>query len=161
MGIRFLPKATADAMDRMYGSLGGILLVLGILISPHARWALSRSVPTWLGKVSFAIYLIHGTMLRTVFAWVLHLGQGLAVFGEFLEDGSEYRFERYPVPGFWKCAFATVVMAVCTCAASQLWNMKLEPLFAKITTKLEGLVSGRFSIEVKATEKSILPTRKD
>ena len=158
LGARFLP---AGNLDRMYGSLGGILLVFGILVSPHARWALSQKPLEWLGQVSFAIYLLHGMLLRTVFAWVLHLGQPLAPFGQYGDDGQQYRIERYPVPGFFQCALATLVLAACVGGASQVWNMKLEPLFAKITAKLEGLVTGKYSIEVKSTESPILPTRKD
>ncbi|KAK5507868.1 hypothetical protein LTR07_011092 [Exophiala xenobiotica] len=158
LGVRFLP---ADNLDRMYGSLGGILLVFGILVSPHARWALSQKPLEWLGQVSFAIYLLHGMLLRTVFAWVLHLGQPLAPFGHHGDDGQQYWIERYPVPGFFQCALATLVLAACVGGASHLWNMKLEPLFAKMTAKLEGLVTGKYSIEVKSTDTPILPIRKD
>lgn len=160
MGVRYLPDVTVDALDRTYGSLGGILLILGILVSPHARWVCSRRPLLWLGKVSYAIYLLHGLMMRTVFAWVLHLGQPLEVFHQHGDDGSDYHFQRYPVPGFGQCALATVVLAVCLGVASQVWRVKMEPMFAKLAARLEGLVMGK-SCAVVDCEKSLLPTRND
>jgi hypothetical protein len=160
-GTRFLPDVATEGLDRMYGSLGGILLMVGIIISPHARWLLSQKPLVWLGEVSFAIYLLHGMLLRTVFAWVLHLGQQLIPFGRTAEDGAEYRVERYPVPEFLPCALATLVLALCIAGASHVWNMKLEPLFGKITNKLEGLVTAKGSVELKSSENSILPIRND
>lgn len=157
-GVRFLP---GESVDRMYGSLGGIVLVFGIIISPHARWVLSQRPLEWLGKVSFAIYLLHGMLLRTIFAWVLHLGQSLTPFVQTGEDGREFYVNRYPVPGFFQCAFATMVLAACLAVASQIWNLKLEPVFGKITTRLERVATGKSSPEVKSGEDSILPTRKD
>ncbi|KIV84971.1 hypothetical protein PV11_00716 [Exophiala sideris] len=160
-GIRFLPEVASENLDRMYGSLGGILLMVGIIISPHARWVLSQGPLVWLGEVSFAIYLLHGMLLRTVFAWVLQIGQPLTPFGRRAEDGAEYRIERYPVPGFLHCTLATIVLALCVAGASHVWNMKLEPLFGKITNKLEGIMTAKSSVELKSPEKSILPIRND
>jgi len=161
VGVRYLPVVTEGALDRFYGSLGGILLVFSVLISPHARWVCSRRPLLWLGKISFAIYLLHGLMMRTVFASVLHLGQSLEVFHEQGEDGTDYHFQRYPIPGFWQCTLATVVLAVCVGVTSQTWNVKMEPLFAQMATSLERLVTGKSYMVVESAEKSILPTRKD
>ncbi|KIX01611.1 uncharacterized protein Z518_09337 [Rhinocladiella mackenziei CBS 650.93] len=151
-GIRFLPVDYTASLDRMYGSLGGLLLMVGILISPHARWALSSRPLIWLGKVSFAIYLLHGMIVRTIFAWILHFGHPKELIPESTQNGAEYHVERYPVPGFSQRAFATIILALCVGAASHEWTMKMEPLFAKITTKLEGLVTGKFYIELKSKE---------
>ncbi|KIW19651.1 hypothetical protein PV08_00225 [Exophiala spinifera] len=156
-GLRFLPT---EAVDRMYGSLGGIALVFGIIISPHAHCVLSSKPLEWLGKVSFAIYLLHGMLLRTVFAWLLHLGQSLTPFVEN-EDGIDVDVNRYPVPGFFQCAFATVVSAACIAAASQVWTLKFDPLFGKITATLEGVTAGKSFVGVKSSEDPVLPTRKD
>ncbi|OAL35211.1 hypothetical protein AYO20_05465 [Fonsecaea nubica] len=158
---QYFPSEATSALERMYGSLGGVLLVFGILISPHARWMLSRPPLLWLGKVSFAIYLIHGMFLRTVFAWALHLGQAKQLVTDHAPDGEEYQMERYPLPGSFRRALATVVMAACVGVASHFWNLKLEPLFAKITAKLEGVVTGKVETGPKSNGATILPLRKD
>lgn len=161
-GTRYLGVDLGGSVDRFYGSLGGILLAFAILISPHTRWALSRPPLLWLGKVSFAIYLLHGIMMRTIFAWVLHLGHPLQLFDDLILDGAQYEEERYPVPGPLQCAVATVIFAVCTGATSHVWTIKLEPVFAQITTKLERLVTGKCSFEMRTAGKTtLLPLRND
>ena len=157
----YFPHDTHDAIDRAYGSLGGILLVLGILISPHARWALSRPALLWLGKVSFAIYLVHGMFLRTIFAWLLHLGQSVEAITEHDQWGREYQIERYPLPGSFQRALATVTMGVCVAVASHFWNLKLEPIFAMITNKLERIIKGNVDNTEPKANGTILPLRKD
>ncbi|RVX69259.1 hypothetical protein B0A52_07235 [Exophiala mesophila] len=149
-----------DAVDRFYGSIGGILLIFAVLISPHARWALSRKPLLWLGKVSFAIYLLHGLFMRTVFAWILHVGQSLVLTYQQTPEGAYYQDPRYPVPNSLRCALATIVLIICTGAASHVWNLKLEPIFAKTTTQLEQCVKGNYP-KMAATNGSILPLRKD
>ena len=159
---QYFPTETHGAIERIYGSLGGILLLAGIIISPHARWALSRPPLLWLGRVSFAIYLLHGMFLRTIFAWLLHLGQGKQVITEYDQGGREIHIERYPLPGSFQRAVATVVMAVCVGIASHFWNLKFEPIFAKITSKLESIVAGKVEMrEPKSNNATILPLRKD
>lgn len=165
----------AHALERMYGSIGGILLVACIVISPHARWALSQKPFKWLGKVSFAIYLIHGTFMRTVFAWVLFLGSEKQQFQKKVNTGNAWEtdvFEavwKYPVPGFFRCCIATVALLACTLVASQLWNMKVEPICGKLTVLVEKLVKGQLSSEetlnfmgrAPSDKQPILPTRRD
>ena len=160
--MQHFPSENHSYIDRIYGSIGGILLVGGIIISPHARWALSRPPLLWLGKVSFAIYLVHGTFLRTVFAWLLHLGQSTVLIVDHDSAGREFRVDRYPVPSSLQCAMATVVMGVCVAVASHFWNLKLEPIFAKITNNLESFVTGKVDAsEPKSNGTTILPLRKD
>lgn len=158
----------AHALERMYGSIGGILLVACIIISPHARWALSQKPLKWLGKVSFAIYLLHGTFMRTVFAWFLFFGSEMQETQKQVggDPGMPDVFEvvlKYPVPGFFRCFIATLALLASTLAASQLWNMKVEPICAKLTTLAEKLVKGQLSSEEasKSDKQPILPTRRD
>lgn len=165
----------AHALERMYGSIGGILLVACIIISPHARWALSQKPLKWLGKVSFAIYLLHGTFMRTVFAWFLFFGSDRQQYQKQVSagvPGMADTFEavwKYPVPGFFRCCIATVVLLASTLAASQLWSMKVEPFCAKLTTLAEKLVKGQLSSEetlnfmgrTPSEKQTVLPTRRD
>jgi hypothetical protein len=138
------------------------MLIAGIIISPHARWALSRPPFLWLGKVSFAIYLVHGMFLRTVFAWILHLGQSKETITDHDQWGQEVHDERYPLPGFFQRALATVAMGLCVMVASHLWNLKFEPIFAKITSKSEAVVAGKVEVkELKPIGGPLLPLRKD
>ncbi|KAJ9610439.1 hypothetical protein H2200_005216 [Cladophialophora chaetospira] len=158
----YFPVTTLGVVERLYGSIGGVLLIAAIIISPHARWALSRKPLLWLGKASFAIYLLHGMFLRTVFAWILHLGQSKVITTKQADDGFGKLVEHYPLPGTSQRVLATVVMGVCVAIASHFWNSKLEPVFAKITSKLEGIVSGNAQIKDSLSNTGpLLPLRKD
>jgi hypothetical protein len=159
---KYFPSEAHMALERIYGSLGGIMLIAGIIVSPHARWALSRPPLLWLGKVSFAIYLLHGMFLRTTFAWLLHLGQSKAFVTDHDPTGAEILVERYPLPGPVQQAVATVAMGICVGVASHFWNLKLEPIFAKITGRLESIVAVKAGMhEIASNGGPILPLRKD
>jgi peptidoglycan/LPS O-acetylase OafA/YrhL len=162
----------AHALDRMYGSVGGIMLVGSIIVSPHARAFLSQALFRWLGKVSFAIYLLHGTFMRTIFAWFLFVGAEKQEFQEKYDPGwgaEEYTVVwKYPVPGRFRCIVATAALLASTLAASHFWNIKVEPLCARLTTVAEKLVTGQLtSNEARSvltgdpSEKQLLPVRRD
>jgi peptidoglycan/LPS O-acetylase OafA/YrhL len=158
----YFPAEALHAIERMYGSIGGVLLIQGIIVSPHARWLLSRPPMLWLGKVSFAVYLLHGMFLRTIFAWLLHIGTSMQTFTEPNGQGKFYAVERLSLPGLLQRAMATVVTIVCIGLASHVWNAKLEPIFARITNRLEKTVRGDCMVsEPKSNGSVILPLRKD
>lgn len=159
VGNRYLPVDTGEeSLDRTYGGMGAILLLTSIIISPHARHILSLEPLKWLGKVSFAVYLLHGMVLRTVFAWVLFFGQDLQEFMEQGTDGFVYSEWRYVVPGSLRCAFATVVSLAVILVASHLWSVKVEPAIARITRLLENTVTGRGETEKRVEgNRSLLP----
>jgi hypothetical protein len=128
----------------------------------------------WLGKVSFAIYLVHGTVMRTIFAWALFLGsekQELDVSVSHSDEGGWEIYQtaiRYLVPSTSRCVIATCVLLLATLLVSQLWSAKVEPLCAKTSSMVEKLVQGQFSgvdsqelFPIHDVEKSLLPTRRD
>jgi peptidoglycan/LPS O-acetylase OafA/YrhL len=140
-------------IERLYGTIGGLFLLFSIIISPHARHLLSRPPLRWLGKVSFAIYLLHGTILRSLFAWLLHFGTQMEEYQEFESKGDGWAGEvlvshmRYPVPSFFRCCVATTVSMAAILATSHLWSEKVEPVCAALTGAVEKLVKGKLSKE--------------
>jgi peptidoglycan/LPS O-acetylase OafA/YrhL len=161
-------------LERVYGSAGGVLLIAAIIISPYARSVLSKQPLKWLGKVSFAIYLVHGTVMRTVFAWALWLGskkQDVDVSVSHSDEGGWEIYQtanRYLIPGATRCFVATCVLLLATLLASHLWSSKIEPFCAKTSGVVEKLVQGQLLgvntqelLPSKNDEKSLLPTRRD
>jgi peptidoglycan/LPS O-acetylase OafA/YrhL len=59
-------------LSRYAHSVGAQILVLGVLFSPGAKRALSNKVIGWMGKTSFAVYLIHPLFIRTILVWTLY-----------------------------------------------------------------------------------------
>ena len=168
-GLKYLPGDTSGALARTYGSIGGALLIVSIIVSPYFRWILSRKPLQWLGKVSFAIYLLHGMVLRSVFAWVLFVGAEKVEIREMDADQTWRAHYRFPIPGGLRCGVATIIAFLVIFGASQVWNTKIEPLFGKITLRLEKLVTGQSGIEdfldmngtLQGEKEGLLPIRQD
>lgn len=138
------------SIHRLYGTIGGVLLLASIIISPHARHALSRPPLRWLGKISFAIYLLHGTILRSLFAWMLFCGSEMQEFQDMEQpsgwpEGFLVPHMRYPLPSTLRCVVATVVSLAAILFVSHLWNLKIEPWCASLTGLVEKLVKGDLS----------------
>ncbi|KAF2439482.1 hypothetical protein P171DRAFT_370050 [Karstenula rhodostoma CBS 690.94] len=132
------PKSAQFSMPRLIGSTGALILCFAILISPHMRRALAVKPLRWLGKLSFPIYLLHGTVMRTVLAYVVFAGQPLQAFP--LEKPTEDResIYRYAAPGTARIAMGIILMGVVTLYASHVWANNFEPAFGKITAWAEG-----------------------
>lgn len=153
------PANVMNDVARTYGSIGAILLIFSIVISPHQRNLLSHRVLIWLGKISFPIYLLHGTFMRSVFAWILFTSEPRAyeVRGA---DGNQYSIERYPQGSNLRVFVAVVVSMGMCLVASHYWAKKVEPLFAKITKFAEDRMTGKGE-NGAMFGKSILPVRKE
>ncbi|KAJ4290633.1 hypothetical protein N0V90_010851, partial [Kalmusia sp. IMI 367209] len=132
------PKSTHFAMPRLIGSTGALILCFAILISPHLRRALSVKPLRWLGKLSFPIYLLHGTVMRTVLAWFVFAGQPLEEFPLDPPEEDHDTVYRYAMPGTTRIAIGIILMALVTLYAGHLWANNFEPAFGKITAWAEG-----------------------
>lgn len=131
------PRSAQIQMPRLVGSTGALMLCFAILVSPHMRRALSIKPLRWLGKLSFPIYLLHGTVMRTVLAWFVFAGQPLKPFPLVPPVEEHYIIYRYAMPGTGRIAFGISVMAAFTLYASHLWANNLEPTFGRITAWAE------------------------
>ena len=128
---------------RFYGSFGALLLVFAIVISPHLRAALSRPVLLWLGKLSFPIYLLHGTLMRSVFAWMMFAGVPAVEMQQTGDDGKTSTVMRVPLPGLMRTAGSVVVFSVLLLGIAHFWAGRVEPWFGWITRKAEERMGGR------------------
>ena len=133
-GRNYLPE-THDP-PRVWGAFGSIAFVLGLMISPTLRRALSNRVCLWLGSISYPIYLLHGIFLRTVFAWILFVGEAVQI-KEIDHNGADVIVERYPLPGRARTTLALVVSMGLLLVVCEFWQNYMEPLFGRITKKAE------------------------
>ena len=124
---------------RFWPAVGAQLLIMTIICSPHLRRALSHKWLLWLGKISFPLYLLHGTFIRTVLAWLLMANQSLTQIRE--DDGSVNM--RYPLPGVGTFLIAMPVFLVILFSCTHVWAIKLEPWFGVITKEAETLMCGK------------------
>jgi len=57
---------------RFSSGIGLDLIAIGLHLSPMARTILSNKFFLWLGRMSFAVYLLHNQLLRSVLCWMVY-----------------------------------------------------------------------------------------
>lgn len=59
-------------VSKRYTALGIDITAFGLQACHPVKEVMSNRFFLWLGRNSFAVYLVHGTLLRTVLAWMLY-----------------------------------------------------------------------------------------
>lgn len=120
---------------RFYSAWGLEFIVLAIHYSPRAKDILANQTFLWLGKNSFAVYLLHGTLIRTLLAW--------AIFGVTMpldqahEDGTITPGPNLKAKGPWTKAFWFPVFFVLLYAVSHVWTTRVDPKCAEWSRAIE------------------------
>lgn len=119
---------------RYFTAFGLQCITLGIHTSPSAKNLLSNSFFLWLGKHSYAVYLLHGTLIRTIATWMF--------FGWTMpkiivrEDGSLDYGPQLQVCGRWRwygwMPFWWIGLYSCAIA----WTKWVDPVCARITESM-------------------------
>lgn len=132
-GGLLVPKGTDP--HRRFSALGVQLCAVAVFLSPALREALSHRALLWLGHHSFAVYLTHGTILRTVGVWVAY---GVRPGGRRRKDGS---YEAYtPVRSREAVCAAVVVFVVLSYGVAWAWMRWVDAACARATQWLEAKV---------------------
>ncbi|KAL8841215.1 MAG: hypothetical protein Q9170_001004 [Blastenia crenularia] len=148
-GFHKIAPAGAELM-RFWPTIGAQMLAFSIVMSPHLRRALSRPWLLWLGKISFPLYLLHGSFMRSILAWLLFSRQSLT---EIEEEGKKYR--RYPLPSTPTFLVVMPIFFGILFIATHFWATKVEPHFGIITKTAEDVMFG------KGDKGTALPVRRD
>lgn len=139
LGTVFVPAGT-PAGTRMT-TVCVQFCAVAIFLSPSLRDALSHSWLTWLGHHSFAVYLVHGTILRTVGMWIVYgmTAEGWVPPGNN-QDGSP-RPEHFLAPrGRGHIQIAVVVFTGLTYLAAWAWMKYVDTACARATQWIEGRI---------------------
>jgi len=131
----FFPKESE--IPRYYSGLGLIFIALGIHFSTSVKDVLANRYLLWFGKNSFAVYLLHGTLLRTVLVWML--------FGVTLPADVEVDGKMEPGPPLKICGrvgwyFWVSVWLVLLYSVANQWTKHVDPFCARSTFRLEKYV---------------------
>lgn len=126
-------------VGKRYTALGIDMIILAIYLSPTTKEFLSNRLLLWLGKQSFAVYLIHGTMLRVVLCWMLYGISGQPWNGREAGTDDE-RDDWLPLrsPVVVGISIPVWIGLVYICAAA--WTAYVDPFCARMTAKLEKAV---------------------
>jgi hypothetical protein len=112
-------------INRYVISVGTAFIAFGAFFSRDARHILSLPVMNFLGRISFPIYLIHNTLIRTILSWMIYrdsaVKEGLHPVDKqgkpkYLERGSAMAFV-IAIPLFYGILIYT----------SYLWTIYVDP----------------------------------
>ena len=131
-------------LERFWPSLGAQLVMLSVIFSPNLRRILTHRYLLWLGRVSFPLYLLHGTFMRSLLAWVLYGGRPTVETEEWDDTLKEhYKVNRIPAPRPLIFLFVLPLWALVVLSVTHLWADNVEPWFGVMTKKCEDTMFGR------------------
>ncbi|KAJ5099609.1 hypothetical protein N7532_006610 [Penicillium argentinense] len=125
-------------IGKRYSALGLDMMILAIYVSPSTKEFLSNRLLLWLGKQSFAVYLVHGTLLRVVLVWMLYgiSGQPWEGGEAATEDDREWLHLRPP----WVVSICIPIWIGIVYACAAVWTAYVDTFCASMTQKLERAV---------------------
>lgn len=126
---------------RQWPAIGGQILCLSALLSPDLRKFLSFRCFTFLGSISFSIYLLHGPLMRSVLVWLS--------FFPYLLFHTEPLEIPLPLPTSTVLMVVLPIFGSFLIAMSSLWTSKVEPHFGRVTKLIQ-------TIAATSNEKTIL-----
>lgn len=145
------PSSHPDT-PRFYTGLGLTFIATGIHFSDSVKQLLSHKYLLWLGKNSFAVYLLHGTLLRTVLVWMQY---GIIAPADIQnEDGTVSEGKHLELGGRLRFWFWIPVWFVLQYWVANLWTGWVDPFCARIT---EGIEKRVFATEDEEKSVPILP----
>ncbi|AEO68731.1 uncharacterized protein THITE_2170822 [Thermothielavioides terrestris NRRL 8126] len=114
---------------------------VSLFLAPVLQKLLSHPLLLWLGHHSFAVYLVHGTILRTVGIWIVYgiTGEPWEPAGHN-EDGSPRQQEWLQPRGGAHKLVAIVVFTALTYTAAWAWMKWVDTACARATQWLENKV---------------------
>ena len=136
---------------RFYPSLGVSILTFGIVFNSTARRILSHWSLCWMGKMSFAIYLLHAPLIRTLLTWMLYGASALPP-PELDEDGQQLPPGWVPIASRWICFVIIPVFYILLYKIAQAWSTHVDPWCGRVTNWVEEKVFR----EDSKTEKTLL-----
>lgn len=139
---------------RFYTAIGLVFISLGIHFSPLAKNALSSKYLLWFGKNSFAVYLIHGSLLRSLMVWMyfgIHKPEDVIVDGGGVEPGPPLKICGNARFWFWMPIWLGIVYTL-----ASLWTKYVDLWCARVTERLVRHVFEDPQVDL-SSEKRLLP----
>ena len=155
--LQFTPL-NAD-LSRYWVSVGTSLAMLGIFFSRDAKRILTLPFFNFLGRCSFPVYLIHNTLIRSVFVWMFY---GRAAWNTpMVDEGGNLIMLRRPSTVTF--VFLMPLFYALLYGAAYLWTLYVDPFCTRFVDWMKNLMfknEGRVGLREKhasLSSKTVLP----
>ncbi|CAK7211352.1 hypothetical protein SCUCBS95973_001083 [Sporothrix curviconia] len=118
----FLPNGSDYA--RFASGFGVQLMAIGLHFSPKMRDVLANRAFLWLGKNSFAVYLLHGPLMRSVLAWLVF---GFKTLPDTLDEEGKPVHHNTPFPGMMHLYVVLCFFIPFNYFVAHLWTSYVDP----------------------------------
>ena len=126
------PLTPRDAdLRRYWDHLGASVLLLGTFFSPTARRLLASPPFSFLGRLSFPVYLLHNTMIKSVLTWMVYLAS--ATHPRTDDAGNRRDLQRASAPLI--CG-AVLLYLLLLYRAAALWARFVDPFCAGVVARV-------------------------
>lgn len=137
-----LPRA--PDFPRFSSGIGLMLIVMGLHFSDAARTVLASKPFIWLGRMSFAVYLLHNQILRSVLCWMVY-GLTMPEQPADVQDPESGEWwtpdrPRLEFPGAGRLFMVLPIYWFLVYGAAWLWTTYVDAWCARVTEKLVGAV---------------------
>ena len=124
--MRALTKEKTD-IRRYWDHIGASTVLIGIFFSRNARRVLTSPIFNFLGRVSFPVYLMHNTFIKSVLTWMIYLPS--AMNPPRNEKGQKMDLQRGSTTHIF---IAIAVFYYILYRSAALWVQYVDPFCAKI-----------------------------
>ena len=152
VGLILFPAS--GELDRFWPAVGSQMIVVGLFFMPYLKGLLSWSPLVFMGKVSFAIYLIHGPLMRCLLAWMV-FGLSEKPVPQIDPVTDELRATAW-VPEYSKMVtgLAIVIFYLAVYKIAGLWVRWVDPACSRVAKRLEDWLW----VEGESAEKPVHPS---
>ena len=142
---------------RTIAALSGILLILSIIFNPSLQEILSKPIFIFLGSISFPMYLLHGTFIRTILVWAFYgflngrpeVGRGSAETVDLVNfSASQYSSNHWVISATIIClASAALLVTICN-----IWKNTVDKFAIKNSRWVEEVGNGKLCLHIRYLE---------
>ncbi|OJD10658.1 hypothetical protein ACJ73_09733 [Blastomyces percursus] len=123
-------------LSRYWVSVGTSILMVGIFFSRNAQRVLTNPVFNFLGRVSFPVYLLHNSLMRTILVWMAYWHTA-ATTPKTDAQGNLIQLRK---PGGMVFVFILPIFYAVLYTVAYLWTLYVDPLCAKAVEQLKRLM---------------------
>ncbi|PGH04129.1 hypothetical protein GX51_03636 [Blastomyces parvus] len=123
-------------ISRYWVSIGTSILMVGIFFSRNAQRVLTNPIFNFLGRVSFPVYLLHNTLMRTLLVWMAYWR---AAATTPMTD-AQGNLIQLPKPGGMTFVFILPIFYAILYSVAYAWTIYVDPLCAKAVDRMKRLM---------------------